>query len=280
MRLVDEIRQSVKRALKEDIPGRDITTDLVPLGAVTCRGVIICKNKGKLCGINVAKETFLQAGGPGVVFRALKKDGDILRRGDRVAVLNGKAAAVLAAERVALNFLAFLSGIASLTQEFVSRTKGTPVKIRDTRKTLPAFRALSKYAVKTGGGYNHRSSLSESILIKDNHFKAAGTKAILAVLACSNSLKVEIEVETLKEFEEVIKYKPAVVLLDNFSLKDIKRAVTRRNAEYPAVKLEASGGITLDNLRGISRSGVDFIAVGAITHSAPAIDFSLEIEPA
>jgi nicotinate-nucleotide pyrophosphorylase (carboxylating) len=195
---------------------------------------------------------------------------------------------VLSAERVALNFLSLLSGIATATKTFVKRIKGTKAKILDTRKTTPNLRDLEKYAVRVGGGFNHRLSLVDAILLKGNHLRAGKfirkgkldeerMAKCIAYVKTLPAVKIEIEVETLEEFKKVIKYKPRVVMLDNFKPAQMKEAVRWRNRYFPRVKLEASGGINLKNVRKIAQTGVDFISVGNLTHSPKAIDFSLEI---
>ncbi|RKY40596.1 MAG: carboxylating nicotinate-nucleotide diphosphorylase, partial [Candidatus Omnitrophota bacterium] len=196
---------------------------------------------------------------------------------------------ILTAERTALNFLSLLSGIASYTYKFVKKIEKTKAKIRDTRKTTPLLRALEKYAVRVGGGFNHREGLWDGILIKDNHLRAAGIiknkkidkKKILEMFKMmkeNTSLEIEIEVENLSQFRKVIACLPDIVLLDNFSFPQIKKAVVFRDKFFPQVKLEVSGGINLDNVEKIACLGVDFIAVGSITHSPKAVDFSLEVD--
>ena len=282
------IRDIVRKAVAEDGSLRDITTAVTIPSRIRRKAFIIAKEDGVLCGIDIAKEVFKHID-KRLVFRSFKKDGDTFTKKDIIALVKGKAAAILAAERVALNFLSFLSGIATYTRKFVLRIKGYNVKVMDTRKTTPTLRILEKYAVRTGGGFNHRFNLSAGIIVKDNHLKALKIvnnrkinaqrlEAVLSSLKEKAAFPVEIEVENLKEFKEVIKYNPDIVMLDNFSFSSLRKAVSYRNRYFPHVKLEASGGINLKNIRRIASSKVDFISVGALTHSASCIDFSLEIQ--
>jgi len=287
MPLSKKISQIIKYALAEDIGGCDITTSLSISRKHQSQAAIFAKEKGILCGIEIAEEVFKQVDKK-ICFKALKKDTNRLKKGEKIALIKGETQSILAAERVVLNFLSLLSGVATSTNMLVDKTKNTKVKIMDTRKTTPLLRELEKYAVKTGGGINHRGSLAEGIIVKDNHLKAGKyfyrgrinekkIEQLIARLREKTKLKIEIEIEDLKQFKEIIKYNPDIVLLDNFSLKDIKHAVRYRNENFPKITLEASGGINLNNAGAAARAGVDFISVGAITHSPKAIDFSLEI---
>jgi nicotinate-nucleotide pyrophosphorylase (carboxylating) len=215
----------------------------------------------------------------------LVEDGNTLHPGDRIARVDGLMRCILAAERTALNFLQHLSGIATLTGRFVDATKGFPCRIFDTRKTLPGWRLLQKYAVRCGGGHNHRMGLYDGVLIKDNHLAALGSgpEAIRqAVQAAreknSPDIPVEVEVENLDLLEVALDCQPDIVLLDNMSLDQLREAVRRRNAKSRRIELEASGGITLYNIRAVAETGVDRISVGALTHSAPALDIALDYE--
>jgi len=281
------IKKIIKQALEEDIGKGDLTTFLSVSYRVKTKVFIVAREKGILCGINIAKEVFKHLDHQ-LKFKSLKKDADEFTKGDKIAKIEGKACSILAAERVALNFLSLLSGIATCTKGFIERVKGTRAKIMDTRKTTPNLRILEKYAVKMGGGKNHRYNLDDGILIKDNHLRASGIirnekinedalQNLIELLRASTNLPLEIEVENLGEFKKVIKYKPDIVMLDNFNLSSLKRAVKFRNKYFPKTNLEASGGINLKNIRNIAKSGIDFISVGAITHSPRSIDFSLEI---
>ncbi len=282
------IRDIVRKAVAEDGSLHDITTAITIPSGTRRKAFIIAKEDGVLCGIDIAKEVFKYIDKK-LLFKPFKKDGDTFVKKDIIALIKGKAAGILAAERVALNFLSFLSGIATHTRKFVLKAKGYNVKVMDTRKTTPTLRILEKYAVRIGGGFNHRFNLSTGIIVKDNHLKALKIvdnkkinvqklKTVLSSLKKKAAFPVEIEVENLKEFKEVVKYNPDIIMLDNFSFSSLCKAVSYRNRYFPRVKLEASGGINLKNIRRIASSKVDFISVGALTHSASCIDFSLDIQ--
>ena len=277
----------VKQALEEDIDKRDITTSLIIPPGTKSEGIIILNEEAVLCGIEVAQNVFHQIDKK-AVFRTLKRDGDVLKKGEKIAVIAGEAKTILTGERVALNFLSLLSGISTFTRKFVDKIEGCAVKIMDTRKTTPVLRELEKYAVTVGGGYNHRDSLYDGILVKDNHLKVIKCVyegaidenkmgQLISLLRSKTPLKIEVEVENLLEFKTVIKYKPDIIMLDNFSLKDLKAAVKLRNECFSEIKIEASGGVNLNTVEEIAHSGVDYISIGRITHSAQAVDFSLEI---
>ncbi|MCM8823755.1 MAG: carboxylating nicotinate-nucleotide diphosphorylase [Candidatus Omnitrophica bacterium] len=281
------IKKIVKQALEEDIGKGDVTTNFIIPPRLKIRAVILAKEKGVLCGVDLAKEIFSLLD-KRLKFVTFKKDGQVFGYLDRILEISGYARPILTGERVALNFLSHLSGIATYTKEFVGKVNGLPVKIMDTRKTTPGLRILEKYAVKTGGGKNHRYGLWEAILIKDNHLRAIGiikNKRLNENLLCKvintirkkTELPIEIEVENLDEFKKVIKYNPDIVMLDNFDLSSLHKAVVFRNRNFPSVKLEVSGRVNISNVRKIAESGVDFISVGAITHSSQCVDFSLEI---
>ncbi len=277
----------IKRALKEDIGRGDLTTSLCISSSKKTKALILAKDKGILCGVEIAKKVF-KILDLSLKFRNFKNDGDLLIRGDRVAQIIGKAASILTAERTALNFLSLLSGIATYTRKFVNRVSGTKVKIMDTRKTTPTLRALEKYAVRIGGGFNHRQGLWDGILIKDNHLRASKIlhkrkvnterlKQVFSLIRSKTNHKIEIEVESFEEFKKIVFIRPDIILLDNFNLKAIRKSVEFRNEFFPQVKIEVSGGVNLENVKEIARLGVDFISVGGITHSPPSFDFSLEI---
>ena len=287
MFLNKHIQSVVKSALKEDSCQKDITTAFAIPSKLKGKGVIIAQEKGILSGIEIARTAFKQLNKK-IVFKALKRDGSAFKKGDKIAIIQGSLQTILTGERVALNFLSLLSGVTTLTKKFVEKVKGIKVEIKDTRKTIPNLRILEKYAVGVGGGRNHRSSLSDGIIVKDNHLKAAGYirkgrldkerfASLVAALKKKSSLKVEIEVENLRELKEVLKYKPDIVMLDNFSVKNLNSAVSLRNKYYPKIKLEASGGVNLNNVRAVANSGVDHISIGMITDSPEVIDFSLDI---
>ena len=271
-----KIQEIVKIALEEDLGKGDITSELIIPEKQKGMGFIIAKEKGIIAGLEVAKSVFKQVD-PGLVFKPLVSDGDKVRPNQKVALIRGKAKSILAGERTALNFLQRLSGIATLTGEFVRRIRGTRAKILDTRKTTPGLRLLEKYAVKKGGGKNHRQGLYDMILIKDNHIEAAGSisLAIRKALRNRKGLKIEVETRNLEEIKEALNFKINRIMLDNFRSEDLKKAVKLIRSKNKKVEIEASGKVNLKNVRKIALSGVDFISVGALTHSAKALDFSL-----
>jgi nicotinate-nucleotide pyrophosphorylase (carboxylating) len=286
MLLVKSYKTIVAAALKEDSAKKDITSRFTIKPDSISKATIIAKDSGVVCGIDIAKFAFFSLD-KNISFKVNKKDGCSFKPGGLIATIKGKTRAILSAERVALNFLALLSGIATSTKNLVDRTSPQNVTILSTRKTTPTLRGLEKYAVRCGGGSNHRTSLSDWVLIKDNHLRASGCisskkidnkKINLMIKKIRKSTKrlIEVEVETLNEFLNVARAEPDIIMLDNFSLSDLKAAVKLRNSHFPSIKLEASGGITEKTIGKISSSGVDFISVGAITHSSDAIDFSLE----
>lgn len=282
-------KKLIDLALKEDLGPGDITSvALFGKKGSKVKTRLQAKELLILAGLEVAAAVFKKVN-PQIRFRPKKKDGDPVMDGEILAELEGLAASLLSAERVALNFLQHLSGIATLTHCFVQQVKGTFAKILDTRKTLPGWRRLEKYAVKVGGGVNHRMGLYDAFLIKDNHLALSGsiTEAVQKVKAANRKkLKIEVEVTTLQGLEEALKAEADWILLDNMTLEDLRLAVIRRNEfarregriiDVPL--LEASGGVNLENVRAVAQTGVDFISVGALTHSAPAVDISLEMSP-
>jgi len=283
----EKITEIIRQALREDIERRDITTILTVPAMAKGEATIFANETGVLCGIKIAKEVFEELD-PYHSFKFFLKDGQRFTKGKKIAVIKGRLRAILTAERVALNLLALLSGVATTTATFVEKIKGTKARLLDTRKTTPLLRSLEKYSVRVGGGYNHRGSLSDGIIIKDNHLRASkclekgklNEKRLIDTIQLMKKkthLKIEIEVESLSEFKAALKTKPHVIMLDNFNLAQLKEAVSLRDKQFPSVKLEASGGITVANIVQVAASGVDFISVGSITHSPKAIDFSLEI---
>ncbi len=273
------IEDAVRRALSEDLGhGHDITSQsTIPADA---DGVarIVAREHGVLAGL-VPGLTAFTFTDPDFDIQIEKQDGDFLEDGDVIATIEGPARALLTAERTCLNFMTHLSGIATLSAQFVQAIDGTKAKIACTRKTLPGLRAFQKYAVKVGGGMNHRFGLDDAILIKDNHIALAGGIAA-ALDAAKNSaghmVKIEIEVDTLGQLEEVLSHGGAdIVMLDNFSNENLKEAVQRIDG---ALITEASGGVNLGTVRAIAETGVDIISVGALTHSAPALDLGLDID--
>jgi nicotinate-nucleotide pyrophosphorylase (carboxylating) len=266
----------IDQALAEDVGAGDATTELlVPAGA-TGRGVLTQKAPGVLAGLKVAEAVFHRVD-PTVRWHSHADEGE-WREGGLVAEVAGPSRSILTAERVALNFLQRLSGVATLTARYVAAVSGTRARILDTRKTTPGLRVLEKQAVLAGGGHNHRAGLFDAILVKENHSAMAGgvEEATRRALDAAAGLPVEVECATLEELREALEAGAPRILLDNMT-NDLMReavAITAGRA-----KLEASGGVTLDTVRGIAETGVDFISVGALTHSAPALDVSLILEP-
>jgi len=266
----------VRRALKEDLASGDITTRLLFPKAVKAKAVIQAKQEGIVAGLPVVKMVFERVD-PKLRCKPIVREGARVKPGTIVAHLHGDGRSILKGERVALNFLQHLSGIATLTAQFVEAVKGTKTKILDTRKTTPGLRVLEKYAVRMGGGQNHRMNLSDGLLIKDNHIALAGSLKKAVHLAKKNmprGFKVEVEATNLREVEHAVASKADIILLDNMTVSQLKEAVMR--TENRALT-EASGGINLKNVFQIASAGVDFISIGALTHSAPALDFSLEL---
>lgn len=274
------VRRLIEAALAEDVGDGDRTTLwTVPADReVTAR--VVAKAQGVIAGIGVAEQVFA-AVDPALRLSAAVADGDAVRPGSEVLRLEGSARSVLTAERVALNFLQHLSGVASLTRLYVDQIAGTGARILDTRKTTPGMRLLEKAAVRAGGGTNHRVGLFDMVLIKENHIAAAGgIPAAVAAVRRSNAegLRVEVETTSLTEVEEALAEGVDVILLDNMPLPLLREAVDRVRRAGGGVQTEASGGVTLATVRGIAESGVDFISVGALTHSAPALDLSLLVD--
>jgi len=268
----------VRRALEEDLgQAGDLTSEAVVPGELEAGGVIVARGPGRLCGMVTADATF-RAVDETVEFEALKRDGDDLDRGDQIARVHGRARSLLAAERTALNFLSHLSGIATATRELVRCIEGSRAQVTCTRKTTPGLRALEKYAVRTGGGRNHRFGLDDAILIKDNHLTVAGDVGAAvqkARTAAGHTVKVEVEVEDLPQLEEALAAGADIVLLDNMPVAELGEAVARCRGRAVT---EASGGIDADTIAEVAATGVDLISVGWITHSAPALDLALDLE--
>jgi nicotinate-nucleotide pyrophosphorylase (carboxylating) len=277
MRIIDpETKHLINLALSEDIGSGDVTSEALLESEPSGKAVIVAKQDGVLAGLPVAKMVF-QAVDPTVVFRMLKRDGGRIKNGEKLALIQGKTKGILSAERTALNFLQRLSGIATLTSKYVEETKGTKARILDTRKTTPGLRVLEKYAVKTGGGQNHRMGLFDMVLIKENHLKAVGgiSRAIVRARSKSRGKKIEVEVRNLNEAREAVESKPDWIMLDNMRIDQMRKAVQLIRSASRTIKIEASGNVNLKNVRNIGLTGVDFISVGALTHSAPALDMSL-----
>ncbi len=272
-------RDLVRAALKEDLGHGDVTTNALVPKDLRGQGVIKAKQELVLCGLEVARLVFQELD-PALEFEALKKDGDRLKPGEFAARLSGQVSSILKGERVALNFLQHLSGVATYTRRFVELVSDLPVKIIDTRKTLPGFRVLEKYAVLVGGGANHRFGLSDGVLIKDNHIKACGSvKEALrrAKERVPHVYCIQIEVKSLEELEEALSAGAEAILLDNMDPATLKEGVSLARAKKKNIVLEASGGVSLENVRAVAESGVDLISIGRLTHSAPAVDLSLKV---
>jgi nicotinate-nucleotide pyrophosphorylase (carboxylating) len=270
------LTRAVADALAEDLGlVGDITTDATIPASATAIGHFVARKPGVIAGLAVAAETFRSLDRD-LVFVPKTKDGQAVERGQVVAHISGSARAILTGERVALNFMGRMSGIATLTNLYVSAVAGLPTRIVDTRKTTPGLRAFEKYAVRCGGGTNHRVGLFDAILIKDNHIVAAGgiAAAITAARArVGHLVKIEVEVDTLAQLEEVLAHKVDVVLLDNMTPVQLREAVARVNG---AMLTEASGGVSLESVRAIAETGVDLISIGALTHSASVLDIGLD----
>jgi len=265
----------IDAALREDMPEGDITSEsVIPAGAVS-EAVFLAKEEGVLAGLAVARRVFEKID-PSVEFVDRIKDGVAFKRSDILARLKGPTVALLKGERTALNFLQRLSGIATTTRRFVDAVQGTKAKILDTRKTTPGLRLLEKYAVKTGGGTNHRLSLSDMVLIKDNHLRHVGSVAEAvrrARAAARPGIRIEVEAADLAQVRDALTAGADMIMLDNMMHETMREAVAIVAGRVP---LEASGTVSLDRVRAVAETGVDFISVGALTHSAQAVDISLE----
>jgi nicotinate-nucleotide pyrophosphorylase (carboxylating) len=296
-----QYRELLRAFLKEDLGGGDITTESIISPEQRAQGELVAKAPLVLAGIGLFVEVIRLMDGS-VEADILRQDGEELAPGEIPARLRARARALLTGERVALNLLQRLSGVATLTRRFVQAVAGTSAQILDTRKTTPGLRELEKYAVRVGGGQNHRKDLTEAVLIKENHIRLAG--GVAAALAAVETLRerrpmqaaqgrpswIEIEVTNLDELREALAHAPDVILLDNMSPPLVRAAVTQVRSEEVSqrdrghdpshkIRVEASGGITLANVREFAEAGADWISVGALTHSAPSVDLSFEIEP-
>jgi nicotinate-nucleotide pyrophosphorylase (carboxylating) len=271
-----EYRDIVRQALAEDVRGGDVTTEATVPATVRAQGRFLAKADCIVAGLDVAFETFRQVEPHGLEFTVRRPDGEVCATGETIAEVRGPARTLLVGERTALNFLQRLSGIATRARQFVDAAKGRIV-VLDTRKTTPTLRALEKYAVRAGGATNHRSGLYDAFLIKDNHVRLAGgvDAAIAAARAYRPDLPLEVEVESLAQLDAALTAGADVILLDNMTTDAIREAVARTAGR---AKLEVSGGVTLQRLPELAATGADFVSVGALTHSAPAIDISFEIE--
>jgi nicotinate-nucleotide pyrophosphorylase (carboxylating) len=269
----------IRRWLEEDLGPGDVTSMATIPDGHESRGIIHSKESGIVAGIPVAKAVF-HAVDPSLRFHAKVADGDEIGRGTVLAEVEGATRSILSAERLALNLLQRMSGIATRTRQFVDAVEGFSAHIADTRKTTPGHRLLEKYAVRVGGGTNHRFGLFDAVLIKDNHIKASGSigQAVQAARrAVPHTMKIEVEVETFEQLEEALEAKADIIMLDNMSADRMKEAVKRIRSVSPHVLVEASGGVTLERVREIAAAGVDIISVGALTHTIQALDISLDI---
>jgi nicotinate-nucleotide pyrophosphorylase (carboxylating) len=278
----NQLNTLIDLALEEDIGGGDITSETLIPEKLQAKTTLLAKAEGVLAGLDLAKLVFIKVD-PDLKFKALLKDGTKLHPGDIIATVTGNARSILKAERLALNFLQKLSGIATQTNQYVELIKDLPVDILDTRKTTPGMRLVEKYAVSMGGGRNHRFNLSDGILIKDNHLASlrAHGKTLKEIVGIAKAnapkgIKVEVEVTDLHEVKEAVEAGADIIMFDNMTPAKMRRAV---ELVPSSIYTEASGGITLKNLRAAAETGVNFISIGALTHSSKALDISLEFEP-
>jgi nicotinate-nucleotide pyrophosphorylase (carboxylating) len=274
------VRRLIDLALEEDLGRGDVTTQAVIDPTVKATAHLVARQPMVLAGVGVFAAVFRRVDAA-VEVEERAKDGDKVTPGARIATVRGSAASVLGAERTALNFVQRLSGIATLARAFVDAAAGSPLRIADTRKTTPGFRLLEKYAVRMGGASNHRYDLGSGVLIKDNHIAVAGS----VTLAIQNTrgrvphgLKIEVEVDSLSQLDEALSAGADIILLDNFTLAEIDRAVARNKGKTPRPLLEVSGGVSLATIPALAKSGVDIVSVGALTHSAPSVDLGLDID--
>jgi nicotinate-nucleotide pyrophosphorylase (carboxylating) len=271
------VHKLIRSAFKEDIGIGDITTTAILTGEETGTATALAKSKLVIAGINIFREAFLYIDKQ-VEFNSSSIDGQVAEKGTVLAEVSGRLQSIITAERVALNLLQRMCGIATLTRQFVDQIKGTSAKILDTRKTIPGLRYFDKLAVRIGGGFNHRFGLYDGVLIKDNHISAAGGifQAMSRVRGrIPHTLKVEVEVKNIHELEEALSAGADVIMLDNMTLEDMRKSVSLVNGKVP---LEASGNVTLANVKQIAETGIDFISVGMLTHSVPAADISLIVK--
>lgn len=268
-----QISEIIRLALEEDLGSGDLTTRYLDLDPDSATAYMIAKAEGIIAGIEVAKEVFRTVD-KDLKITIYRKDGDKVNIGDEILRVEGRPESILQAERTALNFLQRLSGIASQTKRMVNKLEGTNTRLLDTRKTTPLLRNLEKYAVRVGGGYNHRHGLYDMIMLKENHIRAIGgiSKGVEKVQQSNATYKVEVEVTNLEELEEAVNAKADRVMLDNMSLKDIRAAVKKYGKK---IELEVSGGITEENIASFAKTGVHYISSGAMTHSYKSLDISL-----
>lgn len=270
-----QYQELIERALQEDLGTGDLSSAIFPKTTRT-HAKIYAKQKGIACGLDVAMQVFKTVD-PRLEISIIKEDGEIVERGTVVMKIAGSVSSILSAERTALNFLQHLSGIATATHEAMEECQGLPTRITDTRKTLPGLRMLQKYAVRMGGGQNHRFGLYDAVMLKDNHIAAAGGIGLAVEAArrqTGHMVKIEVECETLRQVEEAVAAKAEVIMLDNMDLETMRKAVEIVDGK---ATVEASGGIKKGSIRAVAETGVDVISMGAITHSVIAMDFSLDI---
>ncbi|MBS4534668.1 carboxylating nicotinate-nucleotide diphosphorylase [Clostridium sp. D2Q-14] len=271
-----KIEYIIKNALLEDMNNGDITTDNLVKEESKIRAEIKVKEDGVIAGLDIAKEIFKYLDND-ICFESFIRDGEKIKRGTIIAIMDGHTRAILSAERIALNILQRLSGIATKTHKYIEKLSDYNCRIVDTRKTTPGLRVLEKYAVRVGGGFNHRFNLSDMVMIKDNHIKVAGgiNEAINIIKSkVSPIVKIEVEVENLSQFQQALELGVDIIMLDNMSYEDMKKAVEMNNKK---VLIEASGNIDLDTIEEVARTGVDIISSGALTHSVKALDISLNV---
>lgn len=269
------LKETVRLAILEDIGSGDVTSTLIVPENKKTKAHFIAKESFKLAGMPFVEEVFAAIDN-GVMIKIFSDEGRVVGKGEILAEVSGSARSILAGERISLNILQRVSGIATMTRHYVEKISGLRAKIADTRKTLPGLRFMEKYGVRMGGGYNHRCGLYDGILVKDNHIKIAGgiRKALRLAKNAHHLLKIEVEVKNLKELKEAIEAGADIVMLDNMPVEDMKKSVETANGR---VALEASGGVTLENVREIAETGVDIISIGALTHSARAVDISMKV---
>jgi len=273
----DQVLDLIVRAIEEDLDGGvDVTTVATVPAEQRATLDLVARGSGVVAGVPVAAAVFSYVCGREAVIRQVRSDGDHVQPGDTVLSISGETHDLLQAERPALNLLGHLSGVATATSHWVDAIAGTGAHVRDTRKTTPGMRRLEKYAVRCGGGVNHRMSLSDAALVKDNHVVAAGgvAEAFSAVRTEFPGIPVEVEVDSLEQLDEVLEAGADLVLLDNFSVDDMREAVRRNQGQ---ALLEASGGLTIDSAAAVAATGVDYLAVGALTHSAPVLDIGADL---
>ena len=275
---IQHIGSLIENALKEDIGNGDITTNALIPDSMNSSATMVAKADGIIAGMNVAEAVFRYLS-PQISWNPFVQDGDSIKKGDLLVEMSGPFRSLLTGERLALNFLQRMSGIATMTSLFVAQVAGTGTKILDTRKTVPGLRLLDKYAVKAGGGENHRIGLYDMVLIKDNHIKVAGgiKKAVEQIrINLPSGMKIEVETTTIQEVKEAIEMKADIIMLDNMNNETMKRCVELINHQ---AKVEASGNMSFERIKEVAATGVDYISIGALTHSVMALDISMNIQP-